>query len=74
MKKKKSPLIFKERGHRDFPGGPVVKNPPYNARVAGLGPDWRTKIPHPAGQLSRQATTREESVHSKEDLVQPKQR
>lgn len=67
-----SPLIFKERGLRDFPGGPMVKNPPYNARDAGLVPDWRTKIPHPAGQLSPQATTGEESVHSKEEPVQPK--
>ena len=40
-----SPLIFRERGHRDFPGGPVVKNPPYNPRNAGLVPDWRTKNP-----------------------------
>ena len=46
-------------GHRDFPGGPVVKNPPYNAGDAGSIPGQGTKIPHAAGQLSRLATTTE---------------
>ena len=42
----------------DFPGGPVVKNPPSNAGDASSIPGWRTKIPHAAGQLSpRTATT-----------------
>ena len=42
----------------DFPGGPVVKNPPYNAGDAGLIPGQGTKIPHAVGQLSpRTATT-----------------
>ena len=27
---------FKNHGFRDFPGGPVVKNPPSNAGDAGL--------------------------------------
>ena len=31
---------------RDFPGGPVVKNPPSNAGDSGLIPGWGTKIPH----------------------------
>ena len=43
----------------DFPGGPVVKNPPSNAgdlrSIRGQG----TKIPHAAGQLSPRATTTE---------------
>ena len=43
----------------DFPGGPVVKNPPYNAGDAGSIHDWGTKIPHAAGQLSPCATTSE---------------
>ena len=30
----------------DFPGGPVVKNPPSNAGDAGSIPGWRTKRPH----------------------------
>ena len=30
----------------DFPGGPVVKNPPSNAGDAGLIPGWGTKSPH----------------------------
>ena len=35
--------------HRDFPGGPVVKNPPSNAGAAGLIPGRGTKIPHAGG-------------------------
>ena len=37
---------------RDFPGGPVVKNPPSSAGDAGSIPGQGTKIPHAAGQLS----------------------
>ena len=37
---------------RDFPGGPVVKNPPCNAEDEGLIPGRRTKMPHASGQLS----------------------
>ena len=37
---------------RDFPGGPVVKNPPSTAGDAGLIPGQGTEIPHAAGQLS----------------------
>ena len=33
----------------DFPGGPVVKNPPYNAGDVGSIPGQGTKIPHAAG-------------------------
>ena len=43
----------------DFPGSPVVKNPPYNAGDAGSIPGQGTKIPHAAGQLSPCATTTE---------------
>ena len=43
----------------DFPGGLVVKNPPYNAGEAGLIPGRGTKIPHAARQLSPRATTTE---------------
>ena len=35
----------------DFPGGPVVKNPPSNAGDAGLVLGLGTKIPHAAGKL-----------------------
>ena len=45
----------------DFPGGPVVKNPPSNAGDVGLIPGGGTKIPHAAGQLSPQATITEPS-------------
>ena len=44
---------------RDFPDGPVVKNPPSNAGDVGSIPGQGTKIPHASGQLSPRATTRE---------------
>ena len=37
---------------RDFPGAPVVKNPPCNAGDAGSIPGQETKISHAAEQLS----------------------
>ena len=44
---------------RDFPGGPVVKNPLRNARDVGSIPDGGTRIPHAMEQLSQHTTTRE---------------
>ena len=44
---------------RDLPGGPVVKNPPWNAGDEGSIPDQGTKIPHAVGQLSLCATITE---------------
>ena len=43
----------------DFPGGPVVKNPPSNSGDAGPVPGQGTKIPHAVGQLSPCTTTTE---------------
>ena len=43
----------------DFPGGPVVKNPPYNAGNAGSITGQGTKVPQAVGQLSPCATTTE---------------
>ena len=37
-----------ENNFRDFPGGPVIKNPSSNAGDAGLIPGWGTKIPRAA--------------------------
>ena len=39
----------------DFPGGPVVKNPPSNVRDVKSIPDRGTKIPHAAGRLDPRA-------------------
>ena len=36
----------------DFPGGPVIKNPPVSAGDLGSIPGRGTKIPRAAGQLS----------------------
>jgi len=44
---------------RDFPGGPVVKNPLCNARDMGSIPDRGTRIPHAMEHLSQHTTTRE---------------
>ena len=35
----------------DFPGGPVVKNPPPNAGDVSSIPGQRTKIPHAKSQI-----------------------
>ena len=42
----------------------VVQNPPSNAGDTGSIPGWGTKIPHAAGQLRPQATTREPAHHN----------
>jgi len=48
----------------DFPGGPVVKNPPCNAGDMGLIPGWGTKIPHAAGQLNLSTATAKPAHHN----------
>ena len=57
---KRSILKLHEK-YKDFPGGPVVKNPPSNATDMGLIPGWGTKIPEAA-----------KPVCLTEDLAQPK--
>ena len=56
-------LFFKHRllenRYRDFPGGPMVKNPPCKASSPVRG----TKIPHAMEQLSFSATTTEPEHH-----------
>ena len=37
---------------QDFPGGPVLRNSPFNAGDAGSIPGWGTKIPHAEGKLT----------------------
>ena len=54
---------------RDFPGDPVAKNLPCNARAAGLIPGWGTKIPHATEQLSLH-TTATEPTHSRARVPQ----
>jgi len=44
---------------QDFPGGPVVKNPPTNAGDTGSIPGQGTKIPHAVEQLILCTTTTE---------------
>ena len=66
MKRYSTLLIIREMQNKttmnyyqDFPGGPVVKNLPYNAGDAGSIPGQGTKIPHASGQLSPCNTTAE---------------
>ena len=42
----------------DFPGGPVVKNPPCNAGNRGSIPGRGTKVPPASEQLSLRAASR----------------
>ena len=47
-------IVFNSRiQFMDFPGDPVVKNPPSNIGDAGSipGPGWGVKIPHALEQL-----------------------
>ena len=57
--KEKDPKRFQEdrERERDFPGGPVHKNPPANAGDSSL-------IPHPSEQLSWCVTTTEPELWS----------
>ena len=43
--------LFKDT-QGDFPGGPVVKNPPCNEGDMGSVPGQGTKIPHDVEQVS----------------------
>ena len=43
---------LKKTNTLDFPGGPVMKNPPCNAGDMGSIPGEATKIPHAAEQLN----------------------
>ena len=43
----------------DFPGGPVIKNPPANEGDTGSIDPWSRKIPHDAEQLSLGTTATE---------------
>ena len=43
---------LQKRQKRDFPGGPVVRNPPSNGGDVGSALGWGTKIPRAMGQLS----------------------
>ena len=49
----------KDTTGRDFPGGPVVKNPSSNAGDVGPIPVWGTKISYTEGQLGPRTLTTE---------------
>ena len=53
--------LTQEREFRDFPGGPVIQNPPCNAGDMNSIPGQGTRIPHTARQLSPCARTTESS-------------
>ena len=49
---------LKEKGKRDVPGAPVVKNLPSNAGDVGSISGRGTEIPHVVGKLSLHTATR----------------
>ena len=51
--------LFKNSVSWDFPGGPAVKNLPYNTGDVGLIPGQGTRIPHATGHLGPRTTTTE---------------
>ena len=55
--KRQSLAPLSRESSRDFPGGPVVKNPRCEAEDTGSAPGRGTKIPHATEQLSPCATT-----------------
>ena len=57
MELEKVETITKNLFFQDFPGGPVVKNPPSNAGDAGSIPGQGNKIPRATGQLSPHTST-----------------
>ena len=67
-------------GKRDFPVGPVVKNPSCNARNVGLIPGWGTKTHMPQSnealglQLLSWYTTARESMRCNERFCMKQQR
>ena len=54
----------------DFPGGPVLKNAPYNAGDTGSIPGWGTNILLAAEYLSPHATARVHASQRKISLTQ----
>ena len=52
QKEEESEDRWKSERWRDFPGGPVVKNPPSNVEDGGLIPGRGTRNPHTLGQLN----------------------
>ena len=51
--KRQSLVPLSRESSKDFPGGPVIKNPPCDAEDTGSAPGRGTKIPHATEQLSK---------------------
>ena len=62
-------LLLKWR-YQDFPGGPVFKNPPCNAKHRDLIPGGRTKIPHATRQLSSCAAVKTQHRQKKKKKIE----
>ena len=68
----KEKVSFKNISRGDFPGGPVVNNPPSNTGNSGLISSQETKIPTYCGAAKPVSCNQRKLVSHKEDLVQPK--
>ena len=55
----------------DFPGGPVVENPPANAGDTGGFNPWSGKIPHATEQLNSRTSAPEPMSHNCGSLCAP---
>ena len=71
-------LSIRKLRRGEFPGGPLLKNPPYNVGDKCLIPDQGTKIPHTAGQQKPTSHTSRSLCNAtkdpcNDDLTQPKQ-
>lgn len=60
-----SSRIFTLNKKRDFPGGPVVRNPSCSAGNLSSIPGQGTKTLHAAGQLSTRSVTTEAVFHER---------
>ena len=67
-------IIQCQKERRDFPGGPVVQNPPSKTQDVGSILGQGTKIPHAAGQLTKPVPQLEKPMCCNKDSVQPRKK
>ena len=67
-------MLYRKPRCRDFPGGPVVKNPPSTAGDVGSISDRGTNVPRALWQLSPRTMTREKPSRWNERSHVPQQR
>ena len=66
--------MIKKKKIQGFPGSPVVKTLPFNARDEGSIPGQGTKIPQATRQLNLHATATEMAFHNQREAHVPQLR